>query len=775
MMRSIFSLVLQGIFRKRRSSLLIFSVLLVSFSFAIGALSLMGSIAKTNAEFRLNTYGQWYFAIPSGMEEDRQWLEDQPWVEKMGVSCQYGHIATPSGLAGFGTVDEALVELGRIRLDEGRFPAEDGEIAMEADVLGALGYDYRLGQQVTLTVSLPYKDQLIPIERTFTLCGILHEYSNLWTLNRNSDSRLPVSAMVTDGAAEEILEAARQCITMPENRPLVAPVPQYFLAVAEEDRADARQSLNGWMSATRTGDFGDFWPCENITAYPGTAAREYDNVYVYIIAAVTMIAVLCVYLMQMSREIRSFTVLRSVGMTKPQLALLVLAETMLLILPAIVLGIPGGAGLTWLGLRLMLYSGSVDIQVEIPYDALGLVIGLWAAAVLVSRLAVFAVTVRSPLTGRMGRKNQRQIGFLRGTLILLLAGAFGGVTVYTGMEALDPERDRTYWSLCPAYTIWGEGTVSRTDTELMKQVPGVARVDGFGEMEIDLSFEGFPEQTVWIYSIDETGWKESLDFEGVEDAFHDGEVVLMCFPEVSEFITAETVTLSVYNSEGTPMVRRETEAVIREISEDAMNRGLHAFYEPYTIFCSEAFLQQLLDTMEPGQRWDKYVAGEPLGYDRVYVGVDLNSDYLSTDVAMAELCKEKGLSFDNRREQFQSMVQENVQTLILLYSAGLCIGIVVLLILASTLSLEAEREKRKFTILGAIGMSRRQRNRRIFGKAMGRSMAALVLGWGLYAAVGRGLAWDWQRALTVSGLALLVPLAVSLLAKRSLLKGELML
>ena len=60
MFRNILPLAFQGTRRKKRSSILIFSVLLISFSSAIVALSLVGSISKTNAEFRLNTYGEWY-------------------------------------------------------------------------------------------------------------------------------------------------------------------------------------------------------------------------------------------------------------------------------------------------------------------------------------------------------------------------------------------------------------------------------------------------------------------------------------------------------------------------------------------------------------------------------------------------------------------------------------------------------------------------------------------------------------------------------------------
>lgn len=798
---SIFHLAIEGTLRKRKSSILVFLVLLITFSFAIVSLSLVGSIGQTNAQFRLNTYGQWYFAIPSGEAEDAAWLRGQTWITNLGSAQSYGTLQLPSGQAGFGTLDEALTEIGRLALDSGSFPKQDNEIAMEADVLNALGYDYTLGQEVTLSIGVPYNDQTIPVERTYVLCGVLHEYSNLWVLNRNADNRLLVSAVVTESAAESVLNAARECITTPSDRLLVDSVPQYFLEVDQENRETARETINNYLASTRMGDFGDKQVCENTAAYPGTEAKDYNNFYVYIIAVITLAAVLCVSVMQLPKDSHRFTVLRSIGMTKHQLALLITEETLLLSVPAVLAGIPCGAGLTWLALRLMLYSGSVPIQVAIPYEALGAVILLWLAAVMVSRMALFLVAVHTPLTGRMQLQSgkSRWIRRLRSVLIVLLAVAFGVTVIFTAMESLMPAYLREYWGLCPSYTIWKDSVVSTAETDLIRQIPGISRVDGFGEMKINLSYPGLEERTVWIYAIDEEGWRESLDFDDCREDFQAGNMVLLCFPALSEeeyLLPEDTVTLRVRNNAGDCIAESETAACVRRIPENTMNRGLFAFWEPYTVFCSESYLKQLLDSMEPGQQWDKYIAGGTFGYDRVYVAADLNSDYLSTDVSMTEFCKKNGLTLDNRRQEFQARVQENVQTLILLYSSGICISLVVLLILTSALSLETEQEKVRYGILRAIGMSQRQMRWQVYRKAFARSFTAVLAGWVVYGGyeVVRSLGDDgmkqavfdvlntlkyngfgWTDILTVSAVCLVIPFILSLAAKHQLKKGDLVL
>lgn len=532
------------------------------------------------------------------------------------------------------------------------------------------------------------------------------------------------------------------------------------------------------------------------------------------IAVITLAAVLCVSVMQFPKDSHRFTVLRSVGMTRRQLALLITEETLLLSVPAVLAGIPCGAGLTWLALRLMLYSGSVPIQVAIPFGALGAVILLWLAAIMVSRMALFLVAAHTPLTGRMQLQSgkSRWIRRLRSLLIILLAAAFGVTVIFTAMESLKPAYLREYWGLCPSYTIWKSSVVSAAETDwkdslvvstaetdLIRQIPGISRVDGFGEMQISLSYPGLEEQTVWIYAIDAEGWRESLDFDDCLENFQAGIRVLLCFPALSEeehLLPEDTMTLRVHNSDGDCLAESESAVCVRWIPETAMNRGLYAFWEPYTVFCSESYLKQLLDSMEPGQQWDKYIAGETFGYDRVYVSADLNSDYLSTDVSMDEFCSKNNLTLDNRRQEYQARVQENAQTLILLYSSGICISLVVLLILTSTLSLETEQEKYRYGILRTLGMSQRQMRRQVFKKAFARSFTAVLAGWVVYS--GYSVVWclgdsgmkqavsdalntlryngcSWTDILTASAVCLVIPFVILLAAKRQLKKGDLVL
>lgn len=109
-------------------------------------------------------------------------------------------------------------------------------------------------------------------------------------------------------------------------------------------------------------------------------------------------------------------------------------------------------------------------------------------------------------------------------------------------------------------------------------------------------------------------------------------------------------------------------------------------------------------------------------------------DELSTTAAVKTYCTKKKLTFDNYWEKVKDSVQTATQELILLYACGGCIAIVTLLLLASALALEAAQERRSYTILRVIGMSLRKMRRKVFGKALWRSVFAVAAGWALYSA-----------------------------------------
>ncbi|MCD8118816.1 MAG: ABC transporter permease [Lachnospiraceae bacterium] len=607
MNRELWRLAVQATWKKKRGSMLLFLVLLVSFSFSMMMLMYTGSIELTNEEYRFDTYGTWYGAIPDGKVADESWLSGQDWLDELGVCVSYGSISAGTSGGGIGTVDEAFLEIGRIQLEDGTFPEAEDEIAMEADLLSALGYDYTLGQKITATVRVTAGDVTLYVEQTWTLCGVLKEYTDLWSLSNNKNNRLLNSAIISEAGAERLLAATEE--TAAEYEELLAgvaadgtessetdiatdgigsarldlatdeteseetdpttdrtesvetdpttdrtesantnsttdetkgaetdlttyesgtsenaqtkavditpdsPVREYFFIVKEGEEEtmifDVHEYLLSSRAVLSTSAVYDTSVCVNTTAYQESMGNDYHIFYVVLIFAITFLAVLCIYTVQLPDEVHHIALFRGIGAAKGQIRLLLFYETGIVCIPACLGGALLGAAGTWLMLAVAVYSGSATVHVQTDFPILLAAGALWLIGVVLARLIVLQVAFTSPLTGRFRMQTRRRKGqrFVRRGMIAFLTAMLCAAATFTVMESLDPGYRYRYWSAMPSYVLWRASntntwnadadeeeslpdTVTKAEVNLLRDVPGISNVAGFGELEVSLSFEG---------------------------------------------------------------------------------------------------------------------------------------------------------------------------------------------------------------------------------------------------------------------------------------------
>ncbi|MCH5351916.1 MAG: FtsX-like permease family protein [Acutalibacter sp.] len=922
MNKELFGLSLQSLRRKKRSSLLLFAVLFLSFAFAIISLTVTGSMQKTNEEYRYDVYGEWYGAIPIGREEDEDFLRGQEWLDTLGITKSLGTIGvSTSGSTSIGTMDDTFLEIGRISLQDGRFPETADEIAMEADLLSAMGYDYTLGQEISFPVTIPFiltvreensatpkmQTQMVSVERSYTLCGVIQEYSDLWVRSNIANYFPPLnSALISSEGAKMLMEAASE-----EAEPLwekaeaileeghkvtgVAldePVPQYYFTVLPGMEKDMKEQGDEYLRSMRT-EPQERRVVINTVAYSGES-EAIEGFYAGLILAVTLLAVICIYAIQIQDEARQLAIFRSIGITKRQLCVMLLYETMCLGVPAMLLGAGIGALGTWTVLRLAVYSGSAPIQVVVPPVLLMVTGTLWILGVLAARLAVFLVALRAPLTGRfhMARKKAKRYNHLRRGLIAALSVLLCSAVIFTVLESLDPiqtiRRMNTsedyfvtqsgagfYWpashTLFPApnegYTQL-DYTMPVDTVVPIGQIPGVEHTRGSGQAYARLEFDGmeqvpmasvykeylqetfkqgrgfdFPDKplpygigpydeeamAVWIAAVNENDWKDLIDFSGIDmEKFRAGEQVLMSFPlsPNGKYAMGEYSYISLSGKDfeetgiekgktiritaGTPETYGTVEAEVGSIvtfAPDADRGGAYALREPYSVICSGAFVERLLDAIGPKEPWNEFRQGTPYGHTKISIFVDQTADFLSTDAVLAEYCSRAELRLNaDQRALNQMWTQRSTQTLVLLIPGGICVALVLLLILWNTLSMEAERKKRNVGIQQALGMSKGQLTLKQFGTAALRGVLGVLIGWLAYG--GYCIVWaireqekrlldgkifrtlwelvseklneiarywgGWQVALLLTALCIALILTISWLANRRLMKEDLM-
>lgn len=784
MQKILFSFALQSVKRKKQNSILMSLVLFLSFSFAIIMLSTTESLNQTNEEYRYDTYGMWDTAILDAREWEVESIQKSGVADEIGTSVRYGMI---NGNSGIGTVDENLIEMGRIQLQEGDFPQNPEEIAMEADILSSLGYSYEIGQKITVPIDisavLPMEeagasDGTVMIEKEYLLCGVVKEYSDLWA-NDSENREILVGAILTEKDAKELATETQQ--QNPEVS-ILSPVYQMFFKT-DEDRNDIYKLAEEMQKNIVVNNY----------AYQ-SEARTNHFFYVGMIFLTTLAAVVCIYMLQIHKQVRQYALFRSLGITKRQLRLILLYETLILCIPAVLAGcVVGGVG-TWVLLKVLTEVNTVRVYVKIPVLLTVTGMGIWTLGIFMVRFLIFQIALRQPLSGRIQMDHRKELRYRKYQRVfsILLATIFSGAIIVGTFQYGGASFNKKSAESNLSYridTLLGKNAepISKEVLLTIAQIPGIRDVDAWATEKVDLTFDGIKNCRlvqdllvnndmcregavegigVFLYGIREEDWEEYLDFEkyGIEEnAFREGSQVVVLFaadmengissPGLSKtegdqetgIEKGDEITLNFYGvpyktgdsgyvEESEKMEKigsyRPEVAAVLWLKEHRYQDKLEFFAAcPYTILCSDTAFAKMVDLLPEDYALSFRVTDQSSGYSMGRIYTTREAGYLSTDYVLADTCRKYGIMMENYREVNAAYVQEETQKIIQILTCGGSIVLISWLILWNTWKLSSEKERKKYGILHAIGMSRKQIKRKFIKEALWAGGIAAVSGW----------------------------------------------
>ncbi len=359
--------------------------------------------------------------------------------------------------------------------------------------------------------------------------------------------------------------------------------------------------------------------------------------------------------------------------------------------------------------------------------------------ILVVRLLTVQVALFTPLTGRMGMqvKKARNSRRLQKTAIIVLSAVFCTMVIYTVLTALPTVVAYQLRVANPSYLIDNyRGEITDEELDEIAEIPGITEAWGYTRVSADITFGDVVAEDATFYVVDETdGWDGAFNFSKIDlEAFHNGDCVMIIIPSTDTTsvvpVSGESLTVSL---SGTDIITTTIGTVDNFKLLNGSGYNYCFWFNTYDIVCSKAFLQKMIDVLPENMKIaygvDSFASGDTAVFMHAYVFADSNATYLSTDTAISSYVHSRGWGISNYREKYSAQLQSFSQTLILLFVAGAAIGIVTLIILSSTIRLETEREKKRYGVLQAIGMSKRQRNLRLASTALIRSLAALAIGW----------------------------------------------
>ena len=217
-----------------------------------------------------------------------------------------------------GSMTDDFMKQGRIRLAEGRMPETSDEITMDWNTLLKLGYEGELGQKVTINY---YENDNINSDKgrlsaTFTLVGILNNYTNIWQDGKN----IP-GAIVTEERLKEFKCTIYNIYIYP-----------FKDSVRTQDYANVYKKIKEDVKSQTVYNAAvyDYSPWKSKTVYA----------YMYVVVMVIGILALSYQLIEYRNTRRkSYNMFRQMGMTKAGIRKMYITENAFILIPAGIIGI----------------------------------------------------------------------------------------------------------------------------------------------------------------------------------------------------------------------------------------------------------------------------------------------------------------------------------------------------------------------------------------------------------------------------------------------------
>lgn len=217
-----------------------------------------------------------------------------------------------------GSMTDDFMKQGRIRLAEGRMPETSDEITMDWNTLLKLGYEGELGQKVTINY---YENDNINSDKgrlsaTFTLVGILNNYTNIWQDGKN----IP-GAIVTEERLKEFKCTIYNIYIYP-----------FKDSVRTQDYANVYKKIKEDVKSQTVYNAAvyDYSPWKSKTVYA----------YMYIVVMVIGILALSYQLIEYRNTRRkSYNMFRQMGMTKAGIRKMYITENAFILIPAGIIGV----------------------------------------------------------------------------------------------------------------------------------------------------------------------------------------------------------------------------------------------------------------------------------------------------------------------------------------------------------------------------------------------------------------------------------------------------
>ena len=401
---------LSGLWYHKKLSAFYALLLALSLALILTVFPLFDSVIDGIAATGAAKYGKHDSIVYNLSEEQLSALRKNLLARKVGVLETYGSWTlagtTQAGSITIGSFDETAWQLGCIPILDGRLPERADEIALEQNVRFRLGREFAVGDSLTLEQG--------GATRTFTVCGILANYTNNW----DTPTGNPLVAGYNDlpkgiVALQQTNMPVRHLHALCLSDTIGGPIAQF----AEENGLDSSGS-------------GQYY---YLVLYEQLKPLKSFRRFFFLIIAFGV--VLCLYKglsLYLDAYQAAFQTMIDLGARRAHLFRIFAVQQGVLLLLGALLGLPLGAGIAWFADRRLAGHAAIDLFSVQSLCTLGIAL-LFLAALAA---ACFSLRFRAEDGSSLSRRKRKRSKPMRISGSLL--GSLGMHFVDTGLRRVLP-------------------------------------------------------------------------------------------------------------------------------------------------------------------------------------------------------------------------------------------------------------------------------------------------------------------------------------------------
>ena len=307
---------LKGLRKRWKEVLRTSIVIFIAFTFVAGTLIFQSNMYKWQIQSAKSRFGSWYVMYEGSVKAENNDLKNHPYLGTAGLAQVNNYVYNSVGKTdiGIGTLSDRFIEIGNIKLNKGRMPAKDNEIAVEWSTLIKLEQGSDIGQDIVIDTYLNGTSD--KLTKTYKLVGILNSYTDVW----QGGDKLP-GIIVTESEGKAINRYGGGIFIYPIN--------DYI----KEDYRDIYNGIEQKVSPiyiTYNSSVYDYKPWKDNYVYK----------YMYIVVMVIGILALSYQLIEYrGRRQTAYQRFRRLGMDKSMMRKMYITENALIIIPAGIVGL----------------------------------------------------------------------------------------------------------------------------------------------------------------------------------------------------------------------------------------------------------------------------------------------------------------------------------------------------------------------------------------------------------------------------------------------------